>query len=44
MNKQQTSKFASGMGQGQRGVRIILVLAALSMFVLSAGAPGTTGW
>lgn len=43
MNKRQTSRFVGDLVE-RRGVRILVALAALSMFVLSAGAPGTTGW
>ena len=31
------------MLQGQQ-IRILLALSALTMFVLSAGAPGASGW
>lgn len=29
---------------GARVARIILAVSAITMFVLSAGAPGATGW
>lgn len=31
-------------GMQDRRVRILLAISAITMFVLSAGAPGATGW
>ncbi|MEZ4718385.1 MAG: hypothetical protein R2851_20170 [Caldilineaceae bacterium] len=38
-NKIETTRF----NRDQR-VRIAIAIAAVTMFVLSAGAPGATGW
>ena len=43
MKSNVIAKFSRVNTQDRR-VRILLALSALTMFVLSAGAPGATGW
>ena len=41
--KRQASNLVNGLQQPRVG-RVLLAIAAVTMFVLSAGAPGATGW